>query len=421
MAGTLGSGGTMSCTTEKEWFDESSSEDDCNRISNCHQVRLRKMAYMAKCGRAPRSVKTVEPKVDVRVTVKIDFVPEATLTAHVGVSFKNGSSNLKLSKALKKKGKKSVENWRDRPVRARVRAHRHFQRTLPGELERTIILGRRVLSASAVGHAEGVGVGPNVTAADGADVNPGHRVHEQKSSPRETTRLARKTIVETEGLHEVGFLRDHPSLSFASHVQVAKVIAKCLPLRSVDPFLSKFESFVPPPLQKQGKRKRKKKKGVVASPTPPCKMPPTQSSCDEKICKTPVEWVDGALKHAFGEEYVMLKRCEHPDEMYSCRESHSDLDIMVVDCVLARDSRVIMKRHNGKGEDVASDAPVQACRIEDVDAVNLAIALRDGNAFNGVPSGKKCTDEFYRACLVIVPQAGVFYCSRFTMFRCSTS
>ena len=412
MAGTLGSGGTMSCTTEKEWFDESSSEDDCDRISNCHQVRLRKMAYMAKCGRAPRSVKTVEPKVDVRVTVKIDFVPEATLTAHVGVSFKNGSSNLKLSKALKKKGKKSVENWRDRPVRARVRAHRHFQRTLPGELERTIILGRRVLSASAVGHAEGVGVGPNVTAADGADVNPGHRVHEQKSSPRETTRLARKTIVETEGLHEVGFLRDHPSLSFASHVQVAKVIAKCLPLRSVDPFLSKFESFVPPPLQKQGKRKRKKKKGVVASPTPPCKMPPTQSSCDEKICKTPVEWVDGALKHAFGEEYVMLKRCEHPDEMYSCRESHSDLDIMVVDCVLARDSRVIMKRHNGKGEDVASDAPVQACRIEDVDAVNLAIALRDGNAFNGVPSGKKCTDEFYRACLVIVPQAGVFYCHR---------
>ena len=71
-----------------------------------------------------------------------------------------------------------------------------------------------------------------------------------------------------------------------------------------------------------------------------------------------------------------------------------------------------MKRHNGKGEDVASDAPVQACRIEDVDAVNLAIALRDGNAFNSVPSGKKCTDEFYRACLVIVPQAGVFYCHR---------
>ena len=145
---------------------------------------------------------------------------------------------------------------------------------------------------------------------------------------------------------------------------------------------------------------------------PPCEMPPTLTSCDEKICKTPVEWVDGALKHAFGEEYVMLKRCEHPDKMYSCRESHSDLDIMVVDCVLVRDSRVFMKRHNGKGEHVASNAPVQACRIEDMDAVNLAIALWDGKAFNGVLSGKKCTDEFYRTCLVIVPQAGVFYCHR---------
>ena len=172
--------------------------------------------------------------------------------------------------------------------------------------------------------------------------------------------------METEGLHEVDFLREHPSLSFASHVQVAKVIAKCLPLRSVDPFLSKFEYFVPPRLQKQGKRKRKKKKGVVASPMPPCEMSLTPCCCDEKICKTPVEWVDGALKHAFGEEHVMLKQCEHPDEMHSCRESHSDLDIMVVDCVLARGSRVFMKRRNGKGKDVASNAPVQACPIEDV-------------------------------------------------------
>jgi hypothetical protein len=382
MAGTLGSGSTMSCTLEKEWFDESSSDDDRNNISNSHRVRLCKMADMGKCGGTPCLVTPVEPKVDVRVTVKIDFVREATLTAHVGVSFKNGSSNLKLSKSLKKKGKKTVENWRDRPVRARVRAHRHFQRTLPGELERTVILARRVSLASAVGNADGVDVPPNVVASNG------------------------------EGLQDLGFLRDHPSLSFPSHVQVAKVVAKCLPLRSVDPFLSKFESFVPPRLQKQGKRKGKKKKGVVASPAPPSEISLTLRCGDEKICKTPVQWVDGALKHAFGEEYVMLKRCKHPDEMYSCQESHSDLDIVVVDCVLAQGSRVLMKGNNGKGKHVASDAPVQACRIEDVDAVNLAIALRDGKAFNGVPSGKKCTDEFYRACLVIVPQAGVFYCHR---------
>ena len=142
--------------------------------------------------------------------------------------------------------------------------------------------------------------------------------------------------METKGSHEVGLRREHPSLSFASHLQVASVISKCLPLQSVDPFLFKFGSFRLAPLQKQGKRN--KKKGTTASPIPAREVLPTPltSSCDEKICKTPVEWVDRALKHAFGEEYVMRKRCKHPDEMYSCGESHSDLDIVVVDCVLAR-------------------------------------------------------------------------------------
>jgi hypothetical protein len=84
----------------------------------------------------------------------------------------------------------------------------------------------------------------------------------------------------------------------------------------------------------------------------------------------------------------------------------------VVDCVLARGCRVDMNKSKRKGKDVASDAPVQSCGIDDGDAVNLAIALRDGNAFNGGPSEKNSSDEFYRACLVILPQAGVFYCHR---------
>ena len=109
----------------------------------------------------------------------------------------------------------------------------------------------------------------------------------------------------------------------------------------------------------------------------------------------------------------MLKQCEHPDKMYSCGESHSDLDIVVVDCVLARGCRVdSMNKSKRKGKDVASNAPVQGCRIDDVDAVNLAIALWDGNAFNSGPSGKNSSDEFYRVCLVVLPQAGVFYCHR---------
>jgi hypothetical protein len=41
-------------------------------------------------------------------------------------------------------------------------------------------------------------------------------------------KAARKTIKETECL-PVPLLREHPSLSLASHTQVANVIAKCLP------------------------------------------------------------------------------------------------------------------------------------------------------------------------------------------------
>ena len=313
--------------------------------------------------RAPDLMKKVKPKVDVRVTVKIAFVPEATLTAHVGVSFKNATSTVNLSRQPKKKGKGSVENWRDRPVRARVRAHRHFQRTLPGELCRTIILARRVSSAATVGDAQGIDapLADALTDVDGGGLTEGHHLHERKSRTRKRVRVARKMIMETKGSHEVGLLREHLSLSFASHLQIASVISKRLPLQSVDPFLFNFGSFRPAPLQKQGKRN--KKKGTTASPIPAREVLPTPlaSPCDEKICKTPVGWVDRALKHAFGEEYVMLKRCEHPDEMYSRGESHSDLDIVVVDCVLARGCRVAnMNKSKRKGKDVASYAPVQA-------------------------------------------------------------
>ena len=59
------------------------------------------------------------------------------LAAHVAQGFK---SNAGLSgRRYNKKGKGKVENWRQRPVRSGV-----FQRTLPGELSRAIIVARKV-------------------------------------------------------------------------------------------------------------------------------------------------------------------------------------------------------------------------------------------------------------------------------------
>jgi hypothetical protein len=107
----------------------------------------------------------------------------------------------------------------------------------------------------------------------------------------------------------------------------------------------------------------------------------------------------------------MLKRCQHPDEMYSLEESHSDLDVVVMDCVLSRGRPVGMNKKK-KAKDANRDAPVQVCLLDDVDAVNLAIALHDRNAFNCIASVTNDSDEFYRACILVLPQAGVFYCHR---------
>jgi hypothetical protein len=81
-----------------------------------------------------------------------------------------------------------------------------------------------------------------------------------------------------------------------------------------------------------------------------------------------------------------------------------------MNCVLSRSCPVRMNNKK-KGKEATRDAPVQACLLNDVDAVNFAIALHDGNAFNCIASVKKNdSDEFYRACIVVLPQAGVFYC-----------
>jgi hypothetical protein len=49
-----------------------------------------------------------------------------------------------------------------------------------------------------------------------------------------------------------------------------------------------------------------------------------------------------------------------------------------------------------KGKDANSDTPVQACLLDDVDAVNSTIALCDRNALNCITSVKNDSDEFYR-------------------------
>jgi hypothetical protein len=173
---------------------------------------------------------------------------------------------------MQQKGKGKVENWRQRPVRSGV-----FQRTLPGELSRAIIVARKVPSA-ATGNSKDsccpqglsdceVQMKRTVNAAmkifretEGLDVH----LLCAKTRTWNRVKAARKTIKETE-CSPVPLLRGHPSFSLARHTQVANVIAKCLPLQSVESFLCRFNSCRPPPLQRQKKQKRKRKKHTTVS------------------------------------------------------------------------------------------------------------------------------------------------------------
>ncbi|KAI2505586.1 hypothetical protein MHU86_8828 [Fragilaria crotonensis] len=250
MAETLCS--TTSCSTlTKEWFEDSSSEDEAEFSQNCYHVRLFKKGKASTLARRSDSLRKdkdliVELKVKVKIELKV--VSKAVLMANVSGGLKNaGSSTSAVDDAVttlpsssqsskpqqkKKKSGKAENNWRERPIRARP--HGPFQRTLPGELSRAIILAR-VNNRQTIPLTENTISVPIATlgGTTEADAAVGSNFPDQETG---------RTRKETKGL-EIGLLREHPSLSMASHTQVANVIAKCLPLQSVAPFMVMFNNF----------------------------------------------------------------------------------------------------------------------------------------------------------------------------------
>ena len=418
----------------KEWFEDSSSEEDRADITNCTDFRVR----TSKSGKKSLSGTGISAKLtltmDVVVTVRLpppwQVVSKRSLMGNVPSSFLSktdlgGEVGIPcLARSLTKKQglvKKCAvrSSWRDRPVRASPCGA--FRRTLPGELSREIIVAK-----VECGRFNSVLDKLNATSLGKEIVDDTiSSVCNSKWDTRKRVKAARDMIRKGRAL-EGGLLREHHALSLASHTQVANVIAKCLPMRSVDPFLFMFNSFRPgplgPALQKQKKRKRRKATVASVAATsnalqelPMAPAPAAFPFENEKVGKTPIAWIDSSLKHAFGNEYVMLGRCQHPDDMYSRGVSHSDLDIVVMDCILSRscplDTTVRNKNTRGVAQHVRA-TPVQVCEFQNIDAVNCGIARRDGNAFDGSPSETKDDDDFYRACIVLLPHAGVFYCHR---------
>lgn len=82
-------------------------------------------------------------------------------------------------------------------------------------------------------------------------------VEKRRGTTWKALKAARKEATE-KGLI-VGSLRNHCSLLFPSHAQVASVIAKCFRLHSLSAFLSAFDCCRPPPLKNKSENESERR------------------------------------------------------------------------------------------------------------------------------------------------------------------
>ncbi|KAI2508620.1 hypothetical protein MHU86_5803 [Fragilaria crotonensis] len=290
----------------------------------------------------------------------------------------------------------------------RIGVNGPFGRTLPGELARSIIVAGGFHCKRVVCH--------KVPPLFGVDTPMDPQTEEMHGVT--TTRKCRQAerIAAWENKESiVGILRDHPSRSLATHAQVAHVIAKSLPLHSVDTFLTTFNSFVPPP------PKKGTKPSLLSQPV----------VYREKIMKTPVDWITSALEHTFGLQHVSFSRCNSPAQIYDASDGESNFEIVVMDCVLAR----TIKLHKVKRKKAAKllDTPVKMYSYVSLHLARQgttdyipAIGEEDlkhpgEQTHKNYQEEQNCVglipkrlpeDDFFRACVVLIPDAGVFYCHR---------
>jgi hypothetical protein len=159
-----------------------------------------------------------------------------------------------------------------------------------------------------------------------------------------------------------------------------------------------------------------RKKGTQA---PPVKY-------GEKIITNPIDWITSVLVQMFGSKHVSLTKCNSPAKINdtSGGKSKLDLDIVVMDCILARSIKI----HKVKRRKAAKplDTPVKMFTYIGLHrAQRTTITLPADTSIAGIGSDKNwkqnClgllpvktpVDDSFRACIVLIPNAGVFYCHR---------
>jgi len=270
-------------------------------------------------------------------------------------------------------------------------------RTFPGELARQIIVG---MDSSRSNDPSSHPCCPAIlSGGDHEDVV--RRTGSQSNAPTKKEESTSRTIrIEKRRKRRkrarlsngVMPLRDHPSRYQASHSQIGNLIAKCLPQHCITLFLQSFQISL---------RKYKKNNIDVSTPPPHPVPPPT----DPKVIKTPVQVITEALHKVFGIEYVSVVACNSPATIFQSDEgmSYADLEFVLLDCILARKRRIDTS-HNVKRKSARKlvDTPVKMLKCKQL--TNCGVS-------NDVDQGYE-DDECYRACIVIIKDAGVFYCHR---------
>jgi hypothetical protein len=303
-----------------------------------------------------------------------------------------GSRTKSPSKSFAKSPAKSLASKPcKRPMRVRPGG-----RTFPGDLARQIIAG------------------VDCPRCDDPSVSPVCGIGDKPSTARNpvataASRNARKKL-RSQARKECGqlILRDHPSRYRATHNQVGHLIAKCLPRHCAPDFMEHFKVAV----QKFAKMMESKPRasetcvsfnaGDVDVPSNVVHDSDVVHDGDVVI-KTPVGIIDSTLRKVFGGDFVSVKACDTHEDIYKVtnESAYSDLDIVVLDCILSRKAKAHKVKR--KLERKLVDTPVRMM------AYKVQTPPESSNQLPNVHDGE---DECYRACVVILPEAGVYFCHR---------
>ena len=279
---------------------------------------------------------------------------------------------------------------------------RPLLRTFPGDLARQIIVGMDCPRSDdppkprSSQHSEPCSGG--VRDLDAGDSLP-NSIGPVKMSRNIRKRMRRQQRNLARLTGDVLPLRDHPSRYRVTHSAVGNLISKCLPQHCVPQFLKSFQSSIDDYIR-DTKCDGATENDISAKTPPDPARTVVATVDDDMVVKTPVRIITSALHDVFGKDYVSVVACTSPAAVFESHYlvSYADLEFVLLDCILAR-KRSSHKAHKLK----------RKCSRKIVDTPVKMLSCKRPTGSGDADFDE---DECYRACIVILPDAGLYYCHR---------